>query len=293
MNEIIVRGGNYGENLFVMDGIEIPNPNHFAAQGIGGGPISLLRAEFIRDVSFIAGAFPARYGDKASSVMDISLRRGNRERLLTNLDMGMAGIGFMAEGPVGEKGSFLFSARKSYLDLIISSFGMTAVPRYYNLQSKVTYSLGSKHTLLWNTVYGSDSIRIEPGDDVETDDENVDQSTDLIISGFTLKSALSRNLYSEMVLSYVRNNWDTEVWEEGVSRNEAFYNNKSIESETNLKYDLNWFIGKHELSGGFSLKNSRFDHDIWADKDTVYIYDTSFATASEDTVTGIYRTYPA
>ena len=192
MNEIIVRGGNYGEHLFVMDGIEIPNPNHFAAQGAGGGPISLLRAEFIRDVSFIAGAFPARYGDKASSVLDISLRRGNRERLLTNLDMGMAGVGFMAEGPVGENGSFLFSARKSFLDLIISSFGMTAVPQYYNLQSKVTYSLGSKHTLLWNTVYGSDAIRIEPGEDVDDDDENADQNTDLIISGLTLKSALNQ-----------------------------------------------------------------------------------------------------
>jgi len=99
MNEIIVRGGNYGENLFVMDGIEIPNPNHFSDQGIGGGPISLLRAEFIRDVSFIAGAFPAKYGDKASSVMDITLRRGNSERILTNLDMGMAGAGVTAEGP--------------------------------------------------------------------------------------------------------------------------------------------------------------------------------------------------
>ncbi|MFC1694027.1 TonB-dependent receptor domain-containing protein [Candidatus Latescibacterota bacterium] len=292
MNEIIVRGGNYGENLFVMDGIEIPNPNHFAAQGIGGGPISILRAEFISDVSFIAGAFPAKYGDKASSVMDISLRRGNRERLLTNLDMGMAGLGFIAEGPIGENGSFLFSARKSYLDLIISSFGMTAVPRYYNLQSKVTYSLGSKHTLLWNTVYGSDSIRIEPGEDVDGEDENVDQSTDLIISGLTLKSALSRNLYSEMVLSHVRNNWELEVWDTGVERSEAFYNNKSVETETNLKYDINWFIGKHELSGGFSLKNSGFDHDIWANEDTVHTYDTSFATAREDTVTGIFLTYP-
>jgi len=107
MNEIIVRGGNYGENLFVMDGIEIPNPNHFAFQGAGGGPISLLRADFIRDVSFIAGAFPAKYGDKASSVMNISLRRGNREQILTNFDLGMAGAGVMAEGPVGDKGSFL------------------------------------------------------------------------------------------------------------------------------------------------------------------------------------------
>ena len=293
-NDIIVRGGNYGENLFVMDGIEIPNPNHFAIQGAGGGPISLLRTEFIRDVSFIAGAFPARYGDKASSVMDISLRRGNRERLMTNLDMGMAGVGFMAEGPVGSQGSFLFSARKSYLDLIITDYGLTAVPKYYNLQSKMTYGIGNNHTLLWNTVYGVDSIRIKPGKDESDsgDDDNADQSSDLIISGLTLKSILSKSLYSEAVLSFVRNNWAIEAWEEGVSRSDAFYNNTSVESETTLKYDLTWFLGKHELSGGISLKNSRFDHDIFADNDTVFVYDTSFATAEEDTVTGIYRTYP-
>ncbi len=293
MNEIIVRGGNFGENLFVMDGIEIPNPNHFAFQGAGGGPISLLRTEFIDDVSFLAGAFPARYGDKASSVMDISLRRGSREHFLTNIDMGMAGVGMMAEGPAGKGGSFLFSARKSFLDLIIQNTGMTAVPRYYNIQAKGTWSLGSKHTLLWNTVYGDDTIRIEPGEDEEVDDENVDQSTDLMITGLTLKSALTPSLYSEAVLSFVRNNWETDVWEEGVNRSEAFYNNYSTESETNLKYELTWFMGDHELSGGFSVKNSRFDHDIFADEDTVFTHDTAFASAEDDTVTGIHRIYPA
>jgi len=90
MNEIIVRGGNFGENLFVMDGIEIPNTNHFASQEAGGGPISLLRSEFIQNVSFLAGAFPAKYGDKASSVMNVSLRCGSRDRTLSNFDLGMA-----------------------------------------------------------------------------------------------------------------------------------------------------------------------------------------------------------
>ncbi|MCE5249457.1 TonB-dependent receptor [bacterium] len=292
-NEIIVRGGNFGENLFVMDGIEIPNPNHFAFQGVGGGPISLLRTEFTKDVSFLAGAFPAKYGDKASSVMDISLRSGSNDKYLTSLDMGMAGIGVMAEGPVSEKGSFLFSARKSYLDLIISNTGLTAVPRYYNLQGKMTYSLSPNNTLLWNTVYGADSIRIKPGEDDDDEDENVDESTDLVITGFTLKSALAKSLYSEAVLSYVQNHWKTDVWDEGETRSDSFYNNTSIESETNLKYDITWFIGKHDLSGGFSLKNSRFDHDIYAEEDTVFTYDTSFATAEDDTVTGIYRIYPA
>ena len=138
------------------------------------------------------------------------------------------------------------------------------------------------------------SIRIEPGEDVdEEDDENVDQTTDLIITGLTVKSALTKSLVSEMVLSYVRNNWSTDVWDKGADRSDAFYNNDSIEAETTLKYDLTWFLGKHELSGGFSLKNSRFDHDIQADEDTVYTYDTAFATAEQDTITGIYQIYPA
>ena len=74
-NEIIVRGGMPGENLFILDHIEIPNPNHFGYQGLGGGPINMINTEFVRRVDFYAGAFPARYGDKASSVMDISLRK--------------------------------------------------------------------------------------------------------------------------------------------------------------------------------------------------------------------------
>lgn len=294
MNEIIVRGGNYGENLFVMDGIEIPNPNHFAFQGLGGGPISLLRSEFIQEVSFIAGAFPARYGDKASSVMDITLRRGSREKLMTDIDMSMAGAGVMAEGPIGGRGSFLFSARKSFLDIIIADTGLTAVPKYYNLQSKVTYSLGGKHTLLWNNVYGADSIEIKADDEAydDPDNENVVQSTDLVVSGLTMKSVLSKNVYSEAVFSFVRNHWDTDVWEEGVSRSESFYSNRSVESETTLKYDLTWFLGRHELSGGISLKNSQFDHDIFAEVDTIFVYDTSFVSAKKDTITGLYRIYP-
>jgi hypothetical protein len=101
------------------------------------------------------------------------------------------------------------------------------------------------------------------------------------------------NVIGEGVLSYVRNNWDTDVWEEGRTRSESYYSNRSVESETNLKYDLTWFIGRHELSGGFSVKNSRFDHDIFAEEDTVFTYDTSFSTARQDTITGIYRMYPA
>ena len=82
-NEIIVRGGGPGENLFIVDNLEIPNPNHFGEVGTGGGPVNILNTEFVEKVDFFAGGFPARYGDKQSSVMDISLRLGCRCILTT------------------------------------------------------------------------------------------------------------------------------------------------------------------------------------------------------------------
>ncbi|UCH09333.1 MAG: TonB-dependent receptor, partial [Fidelibacterota bacterium] len=79
-NEIIVRGGGMGENLFVMDHLEIPNPNHFGEPGGSGGAINVINTDFIERIDFYAGAFPARYGERLSSVMDISLREGDRQR---------------------------------------------------------------------------------------------------------------------------------------------------------------------------------------------------------------------
>ncbi len=109
-NDIIVRGGNHGENLFIIDDVEIPNPNHLADEGTGGGPISAVYIDFIEDIDFIAGAFPAKYGNKASSVMNITLREGLRDKLHLKLDLGMAGVGGNVEGPLpGRDGSYMLS----------------------------------------------------------------------------------------------------------------------------------------------------------------------------------------
>lgn len=290
-NEIIVRGGNYGENLFVMDGIEIPNPNHFAYQGAGGGPISILPAEIIRDVNFIAGAFPARYGDKASSVMDISLRNGARDQFLTYLDTSMGGVRGIAEGPVGKGGTFLLTGHRSYLELIASSTGLSSVPSYGSLQSKMSYSLGS-HILSWNTMWSDDHIEIER-DEEENEEYNVDFNSGLFVTGITLRSFPSKSFSSEGVISYIRNKWDYQVWQDAGLRSEDRFNNRSVESELNAKYDASWFLGRHTLSAGVSIKNSRFDHDVFANEDTTYAYDTDFPSADQDTITGILAVHPA
>ena len=81
-NDLIVRGGSPAENLTMIDGIEIPNINHYPTQGSTSGPIGMINVKFINDVNFSTGGFSARYGDKLSSVMDISFREGYRKKFL-------------------------------------------------------------------------------------------------------------------------------------------------------------------------------------------------------------------
>ena len=116
-NNLIVRGGNPIENTFYIDNIEIPNINHFPNQGSSGGPIGLVNVDFIQDVTFFSGGFWLVYGDKLFSIMDISFRKGNRSEFDGQLGLNFAGFGGAAEGPMfKDKGSWLFSARRSYLD---------------------------------------------------------------------------------------------------------------------------------------------------------------------------------
>ncbi len=292
-NEIIVRGGMPGENLFVMDNIEIPNPNHFGYQGTGGGPMNMVNPYMIRRVDFYAGAFPVRYGDKASSVMDISLREGNREEYDGHLNLGMAGAGAMAEGPIGGgKGAWILSARKSFLDLIISSTGLTAVPKYYSLQGKATYDLNTKNKLIINGIYGDDKIHIEDEEEegdsgYERGAENVRSLSHQYAFGGTLQSLFGDLGMSELTLYQTLNHWDQYVYD---NNDDPYYTNISTEIERAVKYDITLLpTRKVELDFGLALKGLTFNHDQWSDPDTLFIYDVE---ADPDTILGIKQTYP-
>lgn len=155
-NSLIVRGGSPLENAFYIDGIEIPNINHFPAQGASGGPLGLLPVDLIREVRFSAGGFPAQYGDRLSAVMDITLREGSRDGMAAQADLNFAGFGGVMEGPLGDRGSWLVSARRSYLDLLVSAvdLGSSVAPWYGDATAKVTLDVSPGHRLsavaLWS-----------------------------------------------------------------------------------------------------------------------------------------------
>ncbi|MBN2543256.1 TonB-dependent receptor, partial [bacterium] len=275
-NEIIVRGGNYGENLFVLDGVEIPNPNHFATQGAGGGPISAIFTDFVSEVDFIAGAFPAKYGDKASSVLDITFREGLRDKFHFMLDLGMHGVGGNVEGPIHEgKGSYMFSGHRSFLDLIASSWGMVAVPQYWNTQGKVVYDLTPKLKLSALGLFAKDWIEIESEEEEFTGgsdlDYYIDSRTYQYAFGLSLKRVM-KNAFSSLTLSVTEHDWHEEVLDS--IREDEYFHNYSTERTSTVKTDMTWIpFGRNELSGGLFLKYAEFDYDYFDREDTLFLYE--------------------
>ena len=129
-NDIIVRGGSPLENLFVVDNVEIPNINAFAKFASAGGTVSLIDAELLQDVTFLTGGYPAPYINRTSSVLQVTQREGSREQFGGWATLGFAGAGAIVEGPInGGKGSWMVSARRSFLDLFTAGRRASAACR--------------------------------------------------------------------------------------------------------------------------------------------------------------------
>lgn len=152
-NSLIVRGGSPIENAFFLDNIEIPNINHFPTQGSSGGPLGLLNVDFIQNVNFSSGGFTSFYGDRLSSIMEITFREGNRNEYDNQLDLNFTGFGGVSEGPLGRNASWMVSLRRSYLDLLIKTVdaGTSIAPTYGDFQGKIVYDINknNKLSLLW------------------------------------------------------------------------------------------------------------------------------------------------
>jgi hypothetical protein len=267
INEIIVRGGAPGQNLFVMDHLEIPYPNHFPqSQQQSGGPVALVNTEFLERADFYAGAFPARYGGKVSSVMDVTLREGNRNRHLAEFNFNMSGVGLVAEGPFTERGSYLISYDRSFLDLVIKSIGLTAIPRYSSLQAKVTYNPDLRQKLIVNFLGGKDAIAItgEPEDE-KPGTYLADYGGNQYTLGITYKNLFSQQGYllASLARNYTLFDIDaSRIMTGGIE--EKYVRKDDSETETTLKMDALYRISdKWELSGGLKLQHAQLSFSDW------------------------------
>lgn len=169
-NDLIVRGGGPSENRFYMDGIEIPNINHFATQGASGGPVSILNADLVREVQFYTGVFPVDKAGALSSAMDIRLRDGNPDGYGFKATLGASEVSLSGDGHIGSNTTYLFSLRQSYLQFLFKMLGLPFLPNFIDGQFKVKTRIGNSNEIEILGLAGIDDMKLntdEKGEDAE------------------------------------------------------------------------------------------------------------------------------
>ncbi len=235
-NDLVVRGGAPFENLFLVDGIEVPNINHFGSQGSTGGPVSLLNIDFVREAAFSSGGYGVAYGDRTASLTSLSLREGNAQRLAGEVNISATGFGAIAEGPLGPNGTFLASVRRSYLDLIFNAVGFAFIPEYWDFQTKITQRFGRRDALSFLAVGAIDNFSFNN----ETADNRYDNSRVAAptqrsyFSGLTWRHSLDRGVLAVTL----GRTWTTYDVTQNDSLEVPLYRNRSTEGDNSLRTEL-------------------------------------------------------
>ncbi|MCX6549560.1 MAG: TonB-dependent receptor [Acidobacteria bacterium] len=160
-NDLLVRGGGAIENQTLIDGFDVPNPNHFGAQGGSGGALSIIPPWLVQSGTFDVSGFSAAYGDRMSSVVHIGLRPGRADRVHTMLGAGVGGAMAIAEGPMGGTGSWLVSARRSLLEAAFREKNAEAVPTYSDALVKFDRRFGDRHAVTFLGIGTKDGVSIQ------------------------------------------------------------------------------------------------------------------------------------
>ena len=171
-NDLMVRGGGPSENRFFLDGVEIPNINHFSTQGASGGPVGILNPDFIREVNFYSAAFPASKGNALSSVLDFKLKDGNKEKFALRGILGASEVGLSANGPIGDKTTYQVSLRRSYLQFLFDLIGLPFLPTFTDAQFKVKHTFDRQNELTILGLGAIDDMKLNTGDEENLSEEN-------------------------------------------------------------------------------------------------------------------------
>ncbi|MCX6284598.1 MAG: TonB-dependent receptor [Bacteroidetes bacterium] len=162
-NDIVVRGGGPSENRFYLDGIEIPNLNHFATQGSSGGSVGIINVDFIRQIDLYTSAFQARRGNAMSSVLEMTEIEGNKDKFGGRFTIGSSDIGLTLNGPIGRKSTLIFSVRRSYLQLLFGLLKLPFLPTYNDYQVKYKWNITAKDQLSLISIGSLDISKLNTG----------------------------------------------------------------------------------------------------------------------------------
>lgn len=283
-NDLIVRGGSPTENRFYMDGIEIPNINHFATQGASGGPVSIVNADLIREITFYTGAFPADRSGALSSVLDFKLKDGNPDKQSFKATLGASEVSLSGSGHMGDRTTYLFSIRQSYLQMLFKVLGLPFLPNFIDGQFKIKTRLSDHDELTFLGLTGIDKMKLntdEKGEDAEyllSYLPTINQETFTLGASYKHYSGkhvqqlvLSHNYLNNRNLKY-RNN-------DNSSEENLTLRLRSTEQKTSLRFENQTNLGLWDLKTGAELTHSIYTNNsrqrIYTDAGSMSVYETS------------------
>ncbi len=262
-NDIIIRGGGPNENVYYLDGIEIPVLNHFQTQGSSGGPQGMLNVSFIEDVKLSSSAFDAKYDNALSSVFQFRQRSGNPNKFQGNVRLSATEFALTTEGPLAKSGktTFLASARRSYLQFLFQALDIPIRPNFWDFQTKITHQLNAKTSISFMALGAIDDFSFSTIKKETPEKLYIYNSNPIIgqwnyTTGITLKH-LTENGYYNLAIS--RNAFDNDIrkYEDNQLKdpNQINLSLQSRETENKIRFDANQNINGWKLSYGLSLQS--------------------------------------
>lgn len=266
-NDIIIRGGAPNENVYYLDGIEVPIINHFSTQGSAGGPQGILNVSFIEDVTLSTSAFEARYDNVLSSVLQFKQRDGSAERLQGNVRLSATELAGTLEGPLANKTTFLASARRSYLQLLFELIDLPIRPNYWDFQYKITHRFNNKTTLTSLGLGAIDRFTLAIPDNSSPENEAIIRASPLVnqdsyVVGVSLKHSINKGFWN---ISLSRNLLDNRLdkYEDGTQPDPSTQTLRirSQEIENKLRFDINQTFLPWKYSAGAMIQAVGFTND--------------------------------
>lgn len=267
-NDLFIRGGSSSENKFYIDGIEVPVINHFQTQGASGGPRGIITVDFVKDVDFYSGAFPAKRNGVLSSLFEFNLKQARKDKLGYKAILGLDDMQLMIDGPLSKDQSWtgLFSVRKSNLQLLFKAIGLPFLPSYYDANFKVSKKFKSGDELYFIGLGALDKFKLN--DEVEKTPNNLSLIDRLPVSpqwNYTFGAGyrhlaengnwlftLSRNTLDNKSKKYYKNVETPE---------NLLFDYQSQEIENKLRVDRNLSFKDFQISLGANINASTYKNN--------------------------------
>ncbi len=272
-NDIIIRGGAPNETVYYLDGIEIPNINHFSTQGSAGGPVGMVNVSFIREVTLSSSSFGAEYDNPLSGVLAFEQREGDANGFGGNLRLGASETALTLEGPLFNtdkskpaQTTFLFSLRRSYLQFLFELIGLPIRPDYWDYQWKIKHEIDAYNSLSFIGIGAIDDFSVKAPDEFDEEQQAaleqvpiIDQRSTTVGLAWKRKYKNGKGFLNTVVSSNRLENVFAR-YEDNTTKTGTIFQNDSYEWETKFRIQATQYGDQWKWSTGVNVQNSSYQN---------------------------------